>query len=134
MIANIEDFISSSQTVFSTEALWDLYLDAIEAEGYQNAVFAKVRERRVVDNPWVRFPPGYAEGYVDNQWDKIDPIMQFIHSARRPFAWADVCGRIKLSQRQSKFLEDCRDMGVHSGVTIPLHGPGTDVDLISLSL
>ncbi len=134
MIAIIENFISSSQTVVSAQALQDLYLGAIEAEGYQNAVFAKARERRVIDIPWMRFPKGYAESYVENQWDKIDPIVQFVHSALRPFAWADVCRRTKLSAHQSKFLEDCRDMGVHSGITIPLHGPGTDVDLISLSL
>ncbi|MES5481553.1 LuxR C-terminal-related transcriptional regulator [Bradyrhizobium sp. INPA03-11B] len=134
MIAFIEDFISSSGSVTSAEALRDLYLDAVESEGYQNAVFARTRDRRVVDIPWMRFPNGYADRYVTSGWDQIDPVVQFVHSARRPFAWSDACGKTKLSQRQKAFLADCRDMGVHSGITIPLHGPGTDVDLISISL
>jgi DNA-binding CsgD family transcriptional regulator len=32
------------------------------------------------------------------------------------------------------FIEECRKFGVHSGITIPLHGPGTEVELISLSM
>lgn len=134
MFSTIEDFISSSGSAASAQSLRDLYLDVIESEGYQNAVFAKTRDRRVIDIPWMRFPAGYAESYVSNQWDQIDPVVQFVHSARRPFAWNEACGRAKLSQRERTFLADCRDMGVHSGITIPLHGPGTDVDLISISL
>src|SRR3954463_12011942 len=134
MISFIEDFISSSCSVASTEALRDLYLDAVESEGYQNAVFARTRDRRLVDIPWMRFPVGYADRYVTGGGEQIEPLVQFVHSTRRPFAWSEACGKTKLSQRQSAFLAECRDMGVHSGITIPLHGPGTDVDLISISL
>lgn len=134
MIALIEDFIASSRSAVSAHCLRDLYLRTVEDEGYQNAVFAKTRDRRVVDIPWLKFPTGYAESYVENAWDQIDPIVHVVHSARRPFTWAEACERTKLSPRQNRFLADCRDMGVHSGITIPLHGPGTDVDLISLSL
>ncbi|MBR0911479.1 helix-turn-helix transcriptional regulator [Bradyrhizobium japonicum] len=134
MIASIEDFISTSASISTAQALRDLYLEAVESEGYQNAVFARTRDRRVVDIPWMKFPAGYAESYVANGWDQIDPVVHFVNSARRPFAWAQACEATKLTGRQKKFLADCRDMGVHSGITIPLHGPGTDVDLISISL
>lgn len=134
MIATIENFISSSQSVSTADSLRELYLEAIENEGYQNAVFAKTRDGRVIDLPWTRFPGGYADCYVANKWDKIDPVVRFVPSARRPFAWNDVCARMNLSSDQKRFLEACRDMGVHSGITIPLRGPGCDIDLISLSL
>jgi DNA-binding CsgD family transcriptional regulator len=134
MIGNLEHFIYSSRSALTTQDLRDLYLTAIEAEGYQNAVYAKVRDRSIVDMPWMKFPKGYADTYVANRWDTIDPVMQFVHCARRPFAWIEVFENRKLSAAQKAFIENCRDLGVHSGVTIPLHGPGTDVDLISLSL
>ncbi|WFU26754.1 LuxR C-terminal-related transcriptional regulator [Bradyrhizobium sp. CB1717] len=134
MIATIEHFISSSQSVFTPESLRELYLEAIEDEGYQNAVFARTRDGRLVDIPWTRFPEGYADCYVANQWDKLDPVVHFVRLARCPFSWEDVCARMNLSADQKRFLAACRDMGVHSGVTVPLHGPGTDIDLISLSL
>jgi DNA-binding CsgD family transcriptional regulator len=134
MIGDLEHFICSSRSALTTQDLRDLYLTAIEAEGYQNAVYAKVRDRSIVDMPWMKFPKGYADTYVANRWDTIDPVMQFVHRAQRPFAWIEVCENRKLSAAQKAFIENCRDLGVHSGVTIPLHGPGTNVDLISLSL
>lgn len=134
MEIRLEDFISDSSKAKSESALLDLYLSAIECEGYQNAVFAKTRGRRLAGIPWNRFPPGYRKSYLDNEWDTIDPIVHHIGRATRPFLWSDVLARSDLNQPQRKFIQDCRDLGVHSGFTIPMHGPRSDVDLISVSL
>jgi DNA-binding CsgD family transcriptional regulator len=134
MVTSLEDFISVSSRLSSGSALLELFLKTVEAEGYQNAVFAKARDRRLTSIPWNRFPTGYEDAYRALEWDKIDPIVQHIHCARRPFRWADLCAHADLTGKQKIFLHQCRELGVHSGVTIPLHGPGTEIDLISLSL
>jgi DNA-binding CsgD family transcriptional regulator len=64
----------------------------------------------------------------------IDPVVQNIHAVRRPFRWTDLCRRATLANKQLVFIEQCRELGVHSGITIPFHCPGSEVDLISLSL
>ena len=134
MVASLEEFIYVSSKLSSQAGLLELFLNTVEAEGYQNAVFAKARDRRLTSIPWNHFPTGYLDEYRAFEWDKIDPIVQHIHSARRPFRWADLCAHAGLTGKQKIFLHQCRELGVHSGVTIPLHGPGTEVDLISLSL
>lgn len=134
MVAFIEEFISASSKISSERKLLDLYLKTVEDEGYQNAVFAKIRGRRLAAIPWNHFPAGYRQNYLDNEWDKIDPIVQRLQHASRPFFWSDACASVGLTDRQSAFIQDCRDLGVHSGLTIPMHGPGSDIDLISLSL
>jgi DNA-binding CsgD family transcriptional regulator len=134
MEIRLEDFISDSSKAASEGALLDLYLSAIEREGYQNAVFAKTRGKRLAGIPWNRFPAGYRKSYLDNQWDAVDPVVQYIARATRPFLWSDVFAKSNLSDRERRFIEDCKDLGVHSGLTVPMHGPGSDVDLISLSL
>jgi DNA-binding CsgD family transcriptional regulator len=134
MVNSVEIFIETSYSANSVSVLLDLYLQAVEREGYQNAMFARARDRRLVSIPWNRLPVGYLDSYKALEWDKIDPVLQHIHSARRPFSWTELCSRTPLTQRQHVFLEKSRELGVHSGVTIPLHGPGTEMDLISLSL
>ena len=134
MISGLETFINASASLESESELLDLYLETIAAEGYQNAVFARARDRRLVSVPWHRLPAGYVADYNAFEWDKIDPVVQQIHSTRRPFRWSDICTTSGLTGRQKIFLEQCRELGVHSGITIPFHGPGTQVDLISLSL
>lgn len=134
MLTRFEEFVSASQSISSADALTEIYVAAVEREGFQNAVLARAHNNRLVDIPWTRLPRGYSESYVANGWDKIDPVMQCVHSTRRPFAWDDVCRRSGLTPRQQIFIQECRELGVHSGITIPLHGPGADADLVSLSL
>jgi DNA-binding CsgD family transcriptional regulator len=121
MVTSLEDFISVSSNLSSGAELLELFLKAVEAEGYQNAVFAKARDRRLSSIPWNHFPKGYLDEYRAMEWDKIDPIVQHIHCARRPFRWADLCAHAGLTGKQKIFLSQCRELGVHSGVTIPLH-------------
>lgn len=134
MIGGLEAFIDKSNSLGSVSELLDLYLETIAAEGYQNAVFARARDRRLVSVAWHRLPPNYVTHYNALEWDKIDPVVQRIHSTRRPFRWSDISTNAELARRQKIFLDECRELGVHSGITMPLHGPGTEVDLISLSL
>ena len=134
MTASVDEFIAASGRAQSDTALLALYLQAIQKEGYQNAVFAKARDRRLVAIRWNHLPSGYRDSYLANQWEEIDPIIHHVHCTRRPIMWADICRHTHLNSRQKTFLENCRDLGVHSGITIPLHGPGCHVDLISLSL
>jgi len=134
MISNLEEFISTSQQTRSEIGLMELYLKTVESEGFQNAVFAKIRGRRLAAIPWNRFPDGYRKSYLENEWDKIDHIVQHIGIAVRPFRWSEICAKARLTDRQRTFIDECRELGVHSGVTIPMYGPGSDVDLISLSL
>src|SRR5215211_3904680 len=134
MIANIEEFIERTQDVSSATKLKQLFLSAVADEGYENAVFARANNRRLVSIPWSEFPLGYLDTYRAHEWDRIDPVVQRIHTARGPFSWCDTHSRNSFSREQKTFFEECRELGVHSGITIPIHGVGNEVDLISLSL
>jgi DNA-binding CsgD family transcriptional regulator len=134
MFNNVEAFIEESYSTKSISELLELYLQAVESEGYQNSMLARARDRRLVSIPWNRLPAGYLDCYRANQWDKIDPVLQHIHSARRPISWSELSSRMALTPSQHDFFGKSRELGVHSGVTIPLHGPGTEMHLISLSL
>jgi hypothetical protein len=131
---NIETFIDSTQDVVSAAALKRLFLSAVADEGYQNAVFARTNERGLVSLPWAEFPAGYVETYRSEGWDRKDPVVQRAHLARRPFRWSETSPRGGFTKEQKRFFEECRELGVHSGITIPIPGTGRDVDLISLSL
>lgn len=134
MGASLEVFIESTQNVASAAALKKLYLAAVADEGYENAVLARANNRRLVSVPWSAFPSGYLDTYNAKQWDRIDPVVQRVQSARGPFKWSDTHPRGGFSREQSTFFEECRELGVHSGITIPIKGPGAEIDLISLSL
>ncbi|MCA1510544.1 LuxR family transcriptional regulator [Bradyrhizobium sp. NBAIM01] len=134
MGTNIENFIESTQDVTSVASLKRLFLSAVAEEGYENAVFARTNERGLVSLPWAHFPAGYVDTYKSEGWDKKDPVVRRAHFARRPFTWSETSPRGGFTKEQKRFFEECRELGVHSGITIPIPGTGRDVDLISLSL
>jgi DNA-binding CsgD family transcriptional regulator len=61
-------------------------------------------------------------------------VLHAAQRACRPFNWDGVTRESTLTPAQAVFLQDCRALGVHSGLTIPLHAPGQRMDLISVSL
>lgn len=130
----IQDFIEKTRAARHPAQLKTLYMQAINAEGYENAAVASTVNKQIDSISWIEFPKGYFETYWANRWDKIDPVLAHSQVARRPFRWSEVVGRTKLTRPQLRFLHECRPLGVHSGVTIPMHGPGTRVDLVSISL
>lgn len=134
MTIPLQGFIEKSSSTTNTSALLDLYLRVVADAGYQNAMFARTGCRQLLSVLWDRLPVGYLERYTAFDWDRVDPILQHAQSARLPFRWSDLVGRVNLTDRQKAFLNESRELGVHSGVTLPLHGPGTEVDLISLSM
>jgi hypothetical protein len=81
MITSLEEYIFASSKVESASDLLELYLRAVSAEGYQNAVFVTVRNQRLSSILWTRLPAGYLGEYKSYGWDTIDPIVQYIHRA-----------------------------------------------------
>ncbi|KWV60479.1 hypothetical protein AS156_29310 [Bradyrhizobium macuxiense] len=134
MGTNIETFIESTRRVATPADLKKLFLNAVADQGYENAVFARTNNRRLVSVPWSVFPPGYLDTYRAEGWDRIDPVVQKVHSIRGPFKWCETCPTGGFTRQQKSFFESCRELGVHSGITIPIRGAGQEVDLISLSL
>lgn len=104
----------------------------MKSEGYENAVFARAKDKRLVSIPWSEFPEGYLDTYRACEWDRIDPVVQHVQSARGPFHWNQI-NPAGFTRRQIEFFEECRELGVHSGMTVPMRGPCRQTDLISLS-
>ncbi|HEX8166316.1 MAG TPA: autoinducer binding domain-containing protein [Beijerinckiaceae bacterium] len=134
MAHKLEDFIEKTRRATTTDGVKNLLARALNGEGYDNLVFASTRNRGLHEIVWADFPPGYVEAYRDHGWDRIDPVLEHAQRARRPFSWAEVTHPSTLTAEQRAFLDDCRAIGVHSGLTVPLHAPGQQVDLISVSL
>lgn len=134
MIRGVEEFIDETASVTSPAKLKRAFLGAVKSERYENAVFARVRNRRLTSIPWSEFPEGYLDIYKERQWDRIDPVVQHVMGARTPFRWSDIRRQAGFTSIEKTFFGECRELKVHSGITIPIHGPGHEVDLISLSV
>jgi LuxR family transcriptional regulator, quorum-sensing system regulator SolR len=128
-----EDYVEQSRRVSSVAELGQLCATVSRDEGYENCVLTSLRGRRIGRVAWADIPNGYYDAYMQSRWDRIDPVVACSLRAVRPFFWSDVVERTELTEAQIKFMEECRNLKVQSGVVFPFHGPGHQLDIMSLS-
>lgn len=130
----LEIFFSRTQNETDPDALAVTFRRAIAAEGYENLVVARADGRRWMEAPWRDLPAGVGDAYFRHRWYEIDPILNRALTARLPFCWNDVLAFGELDECQIALMKELRALGVHSGITVPVHGPGHRCDVLSLSV
>jgi LuxR family transcriptional regulator, quorum-sensing system regulator SolR len=128
-----EDYVERSRRASTIAELSSLYSAMIKTEGYENSVLISLRGRNIGRIGWVKVPAGYDDAYIQNRWERIDPVVACSLRAMRPFFWSDVAEQTKLSEAQANFIEECKSLKVQSGVVFPFHGPGHHLDIMSIS-
>jgi len=132
-VLRFEEYVEKSRQIKTIPELAQLYSEAAESEGYENCILTALRGRKIGHVAWFRFPGGYADAYIERRWERIDPVLACTLRASRPFYWSDVIENTKLSRTQLRFLDECRNLKVHSGLAFPFHGPGDRLDVLSIS-
>jgi DNA-binding CsgD family transcriptional regulator len=132
-VLRFEDYVEKCAAATSVAEVARLYNEAVEAEGYENCVLTSLRGRKIGHIAWAKIPDGYYDAYMENQWDRIDPVVASSLRAVRPFFWNDVIEQTKLSKVQEDFLNECRTLHVQGGIVFPFHGPGHRLDILSVS-
>lgn len=130
---SFEDYVTASQAVTTVEKLKALFERSVSEEGYDNHVFTSVGEHQLTSVKWFKLPDGYADAYIANGWERIDPLLPASRRTIDAFSWADALQDLKLSTVQKRFFDECRTLGVSDGMVFPMRGPGDQCDIISLS-
>lgn len=95
---------------------------------------ARTIDGSLTDLPWLWFPDGFAETYIISRWEEADPVLRRACQSRLPFAWSKLLASTRLTHTQSRFMDAAKAWGLHSGLCIPLHGAGNQVDIVSISV
>ncbi|MFC3694590.1 helix-turn-helix transcriptional regulator [Chenggangzhangella methanolivorans] len=133
MERRLEDFIEATMRAATARDVGEILKRELIAEGYENVVFVKTRNMLLQRIVWAELPDGYAPAYQENAWDRVDPVLKFAAATAQPFTWAQA-RRGREDDKVKAFFEECRVLGVHSGLTIPLRTASNQLDLVSVSV
>ena len=128
-----EQFIDATVDIETTDALAQEFGRALASEGYENHIFTSVAVKDFGKVIWCDFPSGYPETYISENWQQVDPVLSRSLVASRPFEWNSIYKKDGLTQPQRDLMENCKLLGVHSGVVFPMYGLGPNKDVISIS-
>lgn len=132
---SIDGFLALIQDCASIEALFSVYAQEMENEGYHNIVFARIDGRPdQLEVPFANVPENDARLYFEERMWENDPILAASQTARMPFTWIDEMMRKSHAPAAHRVMELSAAIGVQGGLTMPFHGPGGKLDIVSLSM
>lgn len=131
----LASFIEETHRAMTRDEVGRLLKSRLSYEGFENLALIRTNhDHRITELVWLEAPDGYGSAYLANRWDLVDPVFEHALVSSRPFSWENSIDRNSpKARRQFKFMRDCEDLGVHSGMTVPLHGPGLTCDMLSVS-
>ena len=133
-------FIELSNQTKSPKRIFDLLIEAASGEGFDQVAYGSVNYRehlRQADyTPQaiiLNYPIEWQKSYFERKDYEIDPVLLFSSQMVRAFPWKGFIERSLISKRQRTFLGMAEDAGLRDGVSVPIHGAGGKVSVISFA-
>lgn len=77
-------------------------------------------------------PVTWTDRYLEQNYQDDDPIIRECLSKRLPLPWTERLKTSVRSDREDMVLADALDFGIRRGLTVPIHGPGGELGIMSL--
>jgi len=129
----ISEFIEWSNRLHDPTEIFDLFGDAIRDQGFTRIALVALGNsptEAVVPAPpetspvvVQNYPNDYAKNYFEKRRYEIDPVLLLAPQRYKPFLWQDVAQQESLTPEQRLLFKECRQGGLHDGLTIPIRAP-----------
>lgn len=126
-------FVEQLQAANTRSELTNVCHDIVDAFGFSyflyGAYLPHSEEIVVLDG----FPQDWRIYYEENNCIEIDPTVKHCWSSNVPIAWENLVfskGRRGVEERE--FMRKASTYGLHSGISIPIHGAGAEGGMLSL--
>jgi LuxR family quorum-sensing transcriptional regulator LasR len=76
--------------------------------------------------------PNWVQRYVEKDYSSSDPIVLDCLETLLPIRWTETYRANSRSARESEMMADAWEHGLRRGLTVPVHGPGGELGILSL--
>lgn len=66
------------------------------------------------------YPRDWTKRYLQEHYERIDPVIQHAHLEEDPFEWGPKIGPSRISQAQHQLFDEAAQFGIRYGFTIPI--------------
>jgi DNA-binding CsgD family transcriptional regulator len=137
-VRSFEDYVDRANAVTSEDELFKVFLAAVKRHGLDRALFVVATDHHDIDQrpgPAVihNYPGDWMKYYLEQNFDKIDPVMVYGLTQNTSYTWDIIPARMKLKKRQMDCLNLGAEAGLHNGICTPLRGPNNQLAGISLA-
>ena len=79
------------------------------------------------------YPLEWRTHYQTQNYLAVDPVVKHCASSVIPLNWKNIWPILEPDSEELKLMDEARDAGLKSGVTMPIHSPQTSLAMLSLA-
>jgi len=101
--------------------------------GFKAVGIAIVRSDALVPVFNTGWPENWYGRYVEQHYERVDPIIRRVRNSVRPFLWRDVYPDAAARKRVRALFDDSKQIGLPDGLAIPVHLPASWAGFINFA-
>jgi len=125
IIANtMFDFIEKLERITSEEQAYQELAKVSGFFGMDSFAISGIPEPNEKMDPYVLlngWPDEWANRYLQNQYFRIDPVIQRTLLSDNAFVWSDALKHMNVDKRGMSFMREATDFGFINGFSVPIH-------------
>ena len=133
----LDGFISDIDATADVQEVFDLLRKQVERVGfnmYTYILMVSPEEKSPANPLWVSsYPLNWTEHYLENNLGPDDLVVRHSAISNVPFSWSDLKKRYVFTKAQKLVFSESQEVGIKSGATVPIHGPGKAVATFSVA-
>ncbi len=135
---DIEQFIVESNRAGTGDEVFELFQKALLGHGFDRVIYSLITEHPSIDQPaghgvQKNYPADWMHHYMQNGYEKLDPVPRFAFTSARPFTWSWLKAETPLDYAAARVMSEAEEAGLHDGVGIPIHGPNGEIAGVGLA-
>lgn len=121
----IGDFVDAIQGVEDIETLREQFMDSVRKLGIGDFSYHIVRAQGFTEEMVcgiITYPDHWVSHYINEGYVHFDPVIKAGRHSNLPFLWSDMPKNQDMTAPQKKLMQEAADLGILSGITVPIHG------------
>lgn len=130
------DYVSAlerAETLEEGERALERFLRSVGFSRYFYATLRHPAADRRDPGIVMNLAPSWVEHYDANKYLLVDPVIQMAVRTAVAIDWHNLKISEHLARLQRQVLHDAADGGMKEGISVPVHGPGGGLSLVSVS-
>ncbi|MBL0371356.1 LuxR family transcriptional regulator [Rhizobium sp. KVB221] len=124
-IANMMfDFIQTLEEIGSEDQAFAELRKVTDFFGLDSFAISGIPEPNEKMDPYVLlngWPEEWANRYLQNQYFRIDPVIQRTLLSDNAFVWSDALQNMTVDKRGMSFMQEAMDFKFNNGFSVPIH-------------
>lgn len=123
-LEDLDSFLLSIDCAQSLDEILSLLQKTIQALGFERFTYW-LRWSGTDKEPiaLTTYPDKFIEHYLSGSFQNYDMVGRVSMNTNRPFVWSEIPKFFEVTRMQKMLFDDSSSAGMHSGASVPIHGP-----------